>query len=142
MIGVAEKLADIEDIRHTIYADDMTLWVTGGSDAHIEGALQAAVNAIEDQLEGTGLRCSPSKSELLILPPTNNGKGKTREHKYEKIRIVTKSGNVIPEVSKIRILGMVIQKHGRNGETIARLTAKAANATRLLKRVTFRKAGM
>lgn len=37
---------------------------------------------------------------------------------------------------------MVIEKHGRNGETIARLTAKVANAMRLLKRVTSRKAGM
>ncbi|KAG0444479.1 hypothetical protein HPB47_013748 [Ixodes persulcatus] len=142
MIGVAEKLADIENVRHTIYADDITLWVTGGSDAHIESALQAAVDAIENQLEGTGLECSPSKSELLIIHPTNNGRGKTRQREYEKIRIVTKSGNVIPEVGKIRILGMVIEKHRRNGETVARLTAKAANATRLLKRVTSRKAGM
>ncbi|XP_075535920.1 uncharacterized protein LOC142571447 [Dermacentor variabilis] len=142
MIGVAEKLGHIEDVRHTIYADDITLWVTGGSDAHIEGALQAAVDAIEDQLEGTGLRCSPRKSELLILPPTKNSKSKTRQRENEKIRIVTKSGNVIPEVGKIRILGMVIEKHARNGETITRLRAKAANAIRLLKRVTSRKAGM
>ncbi|XP_065283301.1 uncharacterized protein [Dermacentor albipictus] len=142
MFGAAEKLGHIEDIRHTIYADDITLWVTGGSEAHIEGALQAAVDAIEDQLEGTGLRCSPSKSELLILPPTKNSRGKTRQHKNEKIRIVPKSGNVIPEVGKIRILGMVIEKHRRNGETITRLKAKATNATRLLKRVTSRKAGM
>lgn len=142
MIGVAEKLADVEHVRHTIYADDITLWVTGGSDAHIECALQTAVDAIEDRLEGTGLICSPSKSELLILPPTNNVRGKTKKREYEKIRIITKSGNVIPEVGKIRILGMVIEKHGRNGDIIARLTAKAANATRLLKRVTSRKAGM
>ncbi|XP_037559271.1 LOW QUALITY PROTEIN: uncharacterized protein LOC119436485 [Dermacentor silvarum] len=144
IIGVAEKLTDIEDVRHTIYADDYRprRWVTGLSDAHIEGALQAAVDVIEDQLEGTGLRCSPSKSELLILPPSNNGRGKTRQREYEKIRIVTKSGNVIPEVSKIRILGMVIEKNGRNGDTIARLTAKATNAMSLFKRVTSRKAGM
>ncbi|KAG0433961.1 hypothetical protein HPB47_019444 [Ixodes persulcatus] len=130
MIGVAEKLADIEDVRHTIYADDITLEVTVGSDTHIDGALQAAVDAIENQLEGTGLRCSPSKSELLIIQPTNNGRGKTRQREYENIRIVTKSGNVIPEVGKIRILGRVIEKHRRIGETVARLTAKAANATR------------
>ncbi|XP_070387776.1 uncharacterized protein [Dermacentor albipictus] len=78
MIGVSEKLAHIEDVRHTFYADDITLWGTGGSDAHIEGALQAAVDANEDQLEDTGLRCSPSKSQLLILRPANNGRGKTR----------------------------------------------------------------
>ncbi|KAH7985719.1 hypothetical protein HPB52_025445 [Rhipicephalus sanguineus] len=70
---------------------------------------------------------------LIALHPPNQGTlyaGKTRKREYEKIRIITKSGNVTPEVGKIRILGMVIEKHGRNGEIIARLTAKAANATR------------
>lgn len=64
LTGVAEKLADIQDVTHTIQADDITLWVT--------------VDATEDQLEGAGLRCSPSKSELLILLPSNKGRGKTR----------------------------------------------------------------
>lgn len=50
MIGVAEKLADIEGVRHTIYADNITLWVTGGTDSHIEGALQAVFDALEDQM--------------------------------------------------------------------------------------------
>ncbi|XP_077564543.1 uncharacterized protein LOC144180007 [Haemaphysalis longicornis] len=46
-------------VRYTIYVDEITLWVPGGSDGHIEETLQEAVNAIEDQLDGTGLRCSP-----------------------------------------------------------------------------------
>ncbi|KAG0433877.1 hypothetical protein HPB47_019517 [Ixodes persulcatus] len=56
MIGVAEKLQDIEDVRHTIYADDITLWVHRGSGGHIESMLQSAVDAIEAHLQGTGLR--------------------------------------------------------------------------------------
>lgn len=36
MIDVANHLASLPDIRHTIYADDITLWVTGGSNGHIE----------------------------------------------------------------------------------------------------------
>lgn len=32
VIGGAEKLADIEGARHTLYVDDMTLWVTGRRD--------------------------------------------------------------------------------------------------------------
>lgn len=39
MIRVAERLASIEDARRTIYADDITVWVVGGSDAHIESTL-------------------------------------------------------------------------------------------------------
>ncbi|XP_077550569.1 uncharacterized protein LOC144163646 [Haemaphysalis longicornis] len=113
-------------VRHTIYADDITIWTTGGSDSQIEAKLQDAVNAIEDHLDGSGLVCSPSNQR--------------REH--EKIKIVTRSGQTIPEVSKIRVLGMIIEKHRRNGETVARLTAKAADAMRLVRRITFRKAGM
>ncbi|KAH6925531.1 hypothetical protein HPB50_006713 [Hyalomma asiaticum] len=45
MIGVVEKYADIEDLRHTIYAVDVTLWVTSASDAHIE----ATVHKIGDK---------------------------------------------------------------------------------------------
>ncbi|XP_050033052.2 uncharacterized protein [Dermacentor andersoni] len=72
MIGVAEKLADIEDVRHTVYADDITLWVTGGSHAHIEGALQAAIDAIEDQLEDDKrVRNTPLRLNVLEGEPTS-----------------------------------------------------------------------
>ncbi|XP_072143706.1 uncharacterized protein [Dermacentor andersoni] len=67
MIGVAERLSQVARVRHTIYAEDITLWVPGGSDGHIETTLQEAVDAIEGQLDGSGLVCSPSKSELLLL---------------------------------------------------------------------------
>lgn len=61
MIGVAERLPSLPNVKHTIYADDITLWVTGGSDGEIEAALQRAIDEIEDQLRGTGLVCSPAK---------------------------------------------------------------------------------
>ncbi|XP_037561408.1 protein YkfC-like [Dermacentor silvarum] len=32
MIRLAEKLQELEDVRHTIYADDITIWVNEGSD--------------------------------------------------------------------------------------------------------------
>lgn len=142
MIGVAERLGNIKEVRHTIYADDITLWVEGGSDAHIESTLQAAVDAIEDHLDGTGLRCSPSKSELLVYPPVKHRKPKSSPRNYEAIKVKSREGNEIPRVTKIRILGMTIETHGRNGDTVTRLIAKAANATRLLKRVTTKKSGM
>ncbi|XP_077548763.1 uncharacterized protein LOC144162149 [Haemaphysalis longicornis] len=141
MIGVADRLAKV-GVRHTIYADDITIWTTGGSDSQIEAKLQEAVNAIEDHLDGSGLVCSPSKSELLIIPPRRGNTKNRQRREHEKIKIVTRSGQTIPEVSKIRVLGMVIEKHRRNGETVARLAAKAANAMRLVRRITSRKAGM
>lgn len=35
MIGVAERLRALPKVTHTIYADDITLWMTGGSDGEI-----------------------------------------------------------------------------------------------------------
>lgn len=142
MIGVAERLEKIEGVRHTIYADDIMLWLQEGSDTHIKGKLQEAVYAIEDQLNGSGLICSPSKSELLVLPPRRVNLSKYKPRMYEEIKVVTRSGRVIPEVGKIRALGTVVEKQRRNGEAVARLTAKVANVMRLIKRVANRKAGI
>lgn len=141
MVGVAEKLQDIEDVQHTIYADDITLWVRRGSDGHIETTLQSAIDAIESHLQGTGLRCSPQKSELLLYRPAQRGKLKARRN-YEEISLRTSDGTAIPIVPKIRVLGMIIGATGHNGGAITRLVHKTSNATRLLKRITNRRSGM
>ncbi|KAG0436899.1 hypothetical protein HPB47_017709 [Ixodes persulcatus] len=141
MIGVAEKLQDIEYVRHTIYADDITLWVHSGSDGHIESTLQSAIDAIEAHLQGTGLRCSPKKSELLLYRPAQRGKLKARRN-CEEISLRTSDGTTIPTVPKIRVLGMIIEATGHNGGTITRLVHKTSNATRLLKRIANRRSGM
>lgn len=141
MIGMAERLSEIKDVRHTIYANDITLWVKGGSDGHVESVLQEAVNVIEGYLQDTALRCSPKKSELLLSHPVRNRKN-TNQREHEKIKVRTKDEPIIPTVPKIRVLGMTIESHGRNGDTVTRLTHKAANATQLLRRVSTKKGGM
>ncbi|XP_077534300.1 sodium- and chloride-dependent glycine transporter 2-like [Haemaphysalis longicornis] len=138
MIGVANRLAGVSDVRHTIYADDITLWVTGGSDCHTETTLQEAVKTIGEQLRGSRLVCSPSKSELLVLPP--KGAGRKRRHMeatYERprIKIRTERGQVIPEVDKIRVLGLLIERNRVNGATVTKLATKAAAAMRLIRRL-------
>lgn len=69
MMPVAKRLSRLPHVRHAIYADDITLWMAGGNTGHIEASLQEAIQQIEEGLRGTGLRCSPQKSALLILPP-------------------------------------------------------------------------
>ncbi|XP_077548095.1 uncharacterized protein LOC144160815 [Haemaphysalis longicornis] len=145
MIGVAERLSRVAGVRHTIYADDITLWVPGGSDGQIESTLQEAVDAIEEQLDGSGLVCSPSKSELLVIPPkrtTRKKRGDEETPKEQKIKVRTSGGHTIPEVERIRVLGMLIERKRVNGETVNRLAAKVTAATRLIRRVSNRKAGM
>ncbi|XP_077498755.1 uncharacterized protein LOC144109851 [Amblyomma americanum] len=141
MIGVAKRLSQVERVRHTIYADT-TLCALGGSDGHIDNTLQDAGDAIEDQLNVSGLLCSRGKSELLVLPPKCVRRNKSKPRDYKAVKIVTRNGQVIPEVDKIRVLGMIIDKRRCNDETISLLKEKIINAIPLIRRVANRKAGM
>lgn len=134
MTGVARQLQRIPEVRYTIYADDITLWVPGGSDRHIEETLQRAVDTIKSYLEPTGLTCSPDKSELLIATPGKQRppkKGDTR--RTDVIHIHTRTSNDSPHVATLRVLGMFLTSNRRNGETIRRLDAKVNTALKLIR---------
>lgn len=141
MIGVAERLSQLPQVKYTIYADDITLWVLGGSDGHIESTLQEAIDNIEDCLKDTGLRCSPQKSELLILPPPGRLRKRAAED-AKKITLRTGDGTVIPHVQSIRVLGMHIEASRSNTTAIDRMVTKMGIATRLIKRISTRRQGM
>lgn len=142
MIGVAGRLDELPHVKYTIYADDITLWVPGGSDGHIETTLQEAVDCIEASLRGTGLRCSPQKSELLILPPPGRYRKRAAEEAEKNIVLRTGDGTVIPKVQSIRVLGMHVEANRSNSITIDRMTTKMGVATRLIKKISTRKQGM
>ncbi|KAH6937945.1 hypothetical protein HPB50_005457 [Hyalomma asiaticum] len=94
-----EELQTVNNVSHTIYADDITIWSIKGSDGQIETALQKALEVVEDYLAGTGLRCSPKKSELLLYRPTLRGrppKGFVKIRQSEEIQLHTKDGVTIP----------------------------------------------
>ncbi|KAH6948281.1 hypothetical protein HPB50_023335 [Hyalomma asiaticum] len=76
------------------------------------------LEVVEDYLAGTGLRCSPKKSELLLYRPTlreRPPKGFVKIRQSEEIQLHTKDGVTIPIVSRIRVLGMIIESNGVNG---------------------------
>ncbi|XP_077560865.1 uncharacterized protein LOC144175701 [Haemaphysalis longicornis] len=64
------------------------------------GSLPRAVEAVEEQLQGTGLQCSPAKSELLLLrPPRSN----TTDNDEPNINVRTSDGTTIPKVDTLRV---------------------------------------
>lgn len=67
MRTLPSSLDKIPGLRHTIYADDITLWTATGSDGQIEETLQRAADAVVHHATQAGLKCSESKSELLLL---------------------------------------------------------------------------
>lgn len=57
----------ISGLKHTFYADDITLWVTRGSDAQLEETLQQAVDIVEELAGRQDSRAlSPSPSFLCL----------------------------------------------------------------------------
>ncbi|KAM7297460.1 hypothetical protein ISCGN_022611 [Ixodes scapularis] len=73
MIGLPEKLEKIEGLYHSIYADDITIWITGGSDGHIQDTLQEAIRTVEEYVTPRRLACSPQNQQpRRHIPPGLN----------------------------------------------------------------------
>lgn len=107
MIGLLERLNAIEGVHHTIYADDITIWVCDGGAGEIEQWPQKAVEVVEEYLVGTGLVCSPEKSELLLYCPTLRGrppKGYVQHAAYKKFAYAPKTAKKYPRSSRLKYL--------------------------------------
>ncbi|XP_077539808.1 uncharacterized protein LOC144152414 [Haemaphysalis longicornis] len=138
MIGLPAELKKIEGLHHSIYADDLTLWVTGGSDGAIQDTLQEAINTIETYIEPRGLVCSPEKSEILLYQ-ANRGR---RKGSYKSTIELQAKGGLIPIVPMIKVLGLRIQANGHNTEALRMLEKSVLQTTRLISRVANRHQGI
>lgn len=142
MKGLSERLSTVANTNHALYADDVTVWCMGGSDAEVEEALQSALSITESFLEGTGLRLSPSKSELLLYRPVRPGRRPSTPLDQVQITLTTRDGLSIPRVNCIRVLGLLLESNGRNSQVLARITSKTENMLRLILRVSNRRGGL
>lgn len=100
------------------------------------------VSAVETALTDTGLRCSPQKSRLLILPPPGRHRKRASQEAEKNITIRTDSGAPIPHVPGLRVLGMYIDGTQTNARAVKNITTKIGIAARLVKRVSTRYRGM
>ncbi|XP_075560007.1 uncharacterized protein LOC142591581 [Dermacentor variabilis] len=110
LIPMARDLANISNLSHSLYADDITLWTTTGSIGDMEATLQAGADVVVERAMAIGLACSTTKSELLVLHPP---KSRTDPTPNPSIRIHMKTYS-IPEVTQLRVPGMVMQNNGRH----------------------------
>ncbi|KAM7315603.1 hypothetical protein ISCGN_005386 [Ixodes scapularis] len=65
VINIPKRLGRIPQLRHSLYADDITLWIGRGSDAHIKETLQQGVDIVAEEAERAAGRIS--KPALKIL---------------------------------------------------------------------------
>ncbi|KAM7301306.1 integrin alpha-4 [Ixodes scapularis] len=135
MRGLPPLLDQISDVRHAIYADDITVWVTKGSLGHIETQLQEAATTIEHYARRGGLTCSPTKSELLIV--TKHARGQT-----DLPITITLDDKPVPRKSAIRVLGFVLQSNAKATQTLHQLTTQCNQIMHMLCRVSNRRHGL
>ncbi|XP_037275464.1 uncharacterized protein LOC119168161 [Rhipicephalus microplus] len=122
MIRLPDRLDATEGINHTIYADDVTVWTTARmSVGETQERIQQAVRAVEQHLEGTGLVCSPDKSEILLHRPRKKGPHPqvVLDARRLGIHVMTKEGTQIPTVSEIRVFGLWMEENSPNYELVA-----------------------
>lgn len=67
MAKLPPLLDKLPNVQHALYADDITIWVTTGSDGAMQDALQEAVNIVQEYATAGGLTCAAEKSELLLV---------------------------------------------------------------------------
>ena len=138
MSSLPNQLKQIKGIRHALYADELTIWTTGGSTGTQQDQLQEAVQITEQYLATCGLSCAPEKSELLILRRRTRGRPPQEVPDPE----VTLGGISIPKVSTLRILGLLIQKDGTGGAELEKLQRTVQQVTHLIKRVANKRHGL
>lgn len=135
ILNIPKRLETIPHLHYSLYADDITLWVTGGSDAHIEDTLQQGAQAVSEEALLAGLACSPAKSELLLLP----SKFGSRSPPNISVSI---DGHLIPEVPILKVLGLVIQRNRGNTQYLSKLSSHVNQTIGLLKRISGRNHGL
>lgn len=135
LLEIPRKLAAVPYLRYSLYADDITLWVPGGSDALIEETLQHGAQIVETEARLAGLSCSPEKSQLLILP------AKSSSPTSPNIKISV-DHRTVPEVSTLRVLGLTIQRNRGNGQFLSRLSSQVNQTIGLIRRIASRHHGL
>ncbi|XP_049513967.1 endothelin-converting enzyme 1-like [Dermacentor silvarum] len=104
--------------------------------------MQEAIVEVESYLRPTGLRCSSTKSELLLFRKAWGSRPKGRKTVEESyIHLYTTDGKEILRVDTIRVLAMFIETKGGNGTALREIVAKTDNAFRLVKRISRRHRG-
>ncbi|KAG0417921.1 hypothetical protein HPB47_005251 [Ixodes persulcatus] len=134
MKDLPTKLQGIPNLHHSIYADYVTLWMSGGSDGAIQDSLQEAIRIVEAYAKERGLACSQEKSELLLMAGTTV--------KTPSSIILQVGGKDVPRVRRLRILGLWLQKDGKNTYSIGVLHNHAQQVGRLIARVAGKRYGM
>ncbi|XP_037572063.1 uncharacterized protein LOC119454134 [Dermacentor silvarum] len=114
LLNLPKELEAIQGLWHALYADNVSLWTTkAGSHGWMQDALQTAAEVVDKYAKECGLRCSPQKSEQVVV------RERAPKRLKEDIRVVLDEENILPGTS-VRILGLVIQANNKAEASLLR----------------------
>lgn len=135
LIELPQRLAALPNIKHGLYADDVTVWTGTGSWGDMEARLQEAADVVIEYAKYCGLSCAPQKSDLLVVQP-----GRPNRDSPPPVKIHLE-GHTIRPTPQIKILGMVFQEDKRNSTLITRLKHTTDQVSHLLRRIITKSRG-
>lgn len=138
LLQLPPLLQQIPHIQHALYADDLTIWTTGGSIGQQQDSLQEAINTTDSYLRVRGLSCAPEKSALLVLQKRTQGRKRQPLPDPE----LSLHDTPILTTPTIRVLGLTIQSDGAGISTIHHLQGTLLQITHLIKRIANRRQGL
>ncbi|KAG0423620.1 hypothetical protein HPB47_000603 [Ixodes persulcatus] len=118
-------LGAIPNVRHALYAFDITIWTSKGSDGEIQDGLQQAVEITQTFADAARLTCAADKSELLLI----RGKPCTKADEI----CLNLNGEKIPTVDRLRVLGLHIQSNGKASFTVQMLRRQCQQIAHLIR---------
>ena len=135
MMGLPKRLDIYPKVRHSIYADDITLWCATGSDGLTQYYLQRAANEVAKYAKEIGLECSFQKSELLLKFEPG------RKNITADVQIYL-DGHQIPQVEEIKVLGLHVHQKPKNTTIINKIVKTVEQTTQLIRRISGTRNGL
>ncbi|XP_075534833.1 uncharacterized protein LOC142570328 [Dermacentor variabilis] len=130
--GLPTLLDTIPHIKHSIYANDITLWTNSGSDGEIQDSRQQAIDTVHTCVQANSLVYLPTKSELLVIRDR-------RVHRpvpdLQEPITLNIAAHPIPPVQTMRVLGVLVENNTQNSEAIQRLRTTAHQINGLIRRI-------
>lgn len=138
LLDLPARLSSIALLEHNIYADDITIWCCKGSLGEQEHTIQSGLDTIHEYVNGIGLKCSPTKSEYIVV---TNQIGRRAEEQRQSISLHIEH-NEIPRRSNIKILGFILQDDGRAEVWLEKTIRQLNQIYHMLSRVTRKHRGL
>ncbi|KAH7966960.1 hypothetical protein HPB49_020895 [Dermacentor silvarum] len=134
MTSRASQLAQITDLYHIFYADDITLWCWFVSPGHVQDTLQRGLDLIGSFIITAGLSPATEKSELLLLSHS------AYQRSHNALICLHLSGSPIPIVPQCKVIGFPLHA-AKNAHALHHTVRTCHSVTPLLRRVVTRRSG-